>query len=91
MCTNAKCKSLGIKCNTNIQGTNSAHTTVYVDFIYWYTINICAWSSCAHMLYTSPYPLRKVLLRYSPARKNDFDPVKMDRRADVNQKKKGFP
>ena len=40
MCTQAKDKSFSIKCNTNTRGTNSAHTTVHEDSMYWYTINI---------------------------------------------------
>ena len=39
MCTQAKCKSLCIKCNTNTQVTNSAHKNVRVDSIHWYTTN----------------------------------------------------
>ena len=36
VCTQSKCKSLGIKCNTNSEGTNPAHTTVHKDSVYWH-------------------------------------------------------
>ena len=104
MCTRAKYKSFGIKCNTNTQYTNSAHTTLHVDSISLYKINILIlqlhrlfMAVRAFKLYThgvhSASPPKEVLFRYRSFRRKNYSlwHLKMDGRAAGTKKPERLP